>query len=187
MRSAYETPIKAAGELHIGREGVDGQTLPVMRRYVRAALEDNRVRRAAEMIVHAAGARGGDRRQEAAALFAWTRAHVRYARDPSHVELVHEPQILLYRIDRYGWAAGDCDDQACLIAALGHSIALPVAWVLAGSDERDLQHIYPAMALDETVADREDLLALDTASPRPVFGRHAPAPHLEVVPALEDF
>lgn len=173
--------------LHDGRAGVDGQTLPELRRYVAGAMHDPRVRRAAEIICYRAGARDGNRRDEARAIFGWVRQHIRYRRDPTNTEQVHEPQLLLWRVERDGFAAGDCDDQAGLIASLGHSIALPVVWVLAGEEEDALEHIYPALALGESVATREDLLALDTAAPRPRFGQHAPTPHLEVVPALEDF
>lgn len=159
------------------------QTLPKMERLVAAAVRDPRVRRATEWVVRDAG--GGDRVAEARAIFDFVRRRVRYTRDPSDVELVHEPQLLLERIQNTGWAAGDCDDHALLIAGMGHSIRLPIAWVLAGPSRQEPEHIYAAMAEPgQGLEPAEGLLALDTAVPTPVFGRHAPARARWAVPAL---
>jgi hypothetical protein len=161
------------------------QTLPKMERLVAAAVRDPRVRRATEWVVR--DAKGGDRIAEARAIFNFVLARVRYTRDPSDMEFVQEPQILLERIQNTGWAAGDCDDHALLIAAMGHSIRLTIVWVLAGPSRATPEHIYAAMALPGQDLEAVDaLVALDTASPNATFGRHAPAQLVRwAVPALK--
>lgn len=163
--------------LRPGFAGVE-QALEKMRGLLRETQKDKRVRFVAEQIVRRAP--GGDRRAEAREIFDFVLRHVRYTRDPSSVELVQDPRVLLQRIERVGWAAGDCDDMALLIAALGHQIALPIVWVLLGPAKDRYEHIYAAMEQPGT----PELLGLDTAVPTPVFGAHHPARARLVVEAL---
>lgn len=58
--------------------------------------------------------------QQALAIFDWCRDHIRYQRDPRNREFVQSPAYL-WRAASEGspYAAGDCDDFACFILALG--------------------------------------------------------------------
>ena len=152
------------------------QTVRKMQHLVAVATIDPRVRRCAEWIVR--DARGGDRPAEARANFDFVRDSMRFTRDPSDVELLQDPRALLARIAEQGWAAGDCDDQSMLTAALGHTIRLPIVFVLLGPAPKVYEHVYAAMETPE------GLVSLDTALPHPEYGKHANAKARLVVPAL---
>lgn len=160
-----------------GMAGVT-QSLDEMRALLRENLKDKRVRYVAEQVVRRAP--GGNRVAEAREIFNFVLKRVRYTRDPSSVELLQDPRILLERIERQGWAAGDCDDHALMIAALGHQLSLPIVWVLLGPEKNVYEHIYAAMEQPNG-----ELLALDTAVPDPVFGKHHAANARLVVRALQ--
>ena len=73
------------------------------------------------------------------ALFRWVQRHVRYTKDPFHVEVLHTPRRMLEL------RAGDCDDMTILLGALVKSVGHPVRLVLTGPNARrpDLfSHIY---------------------------------------------
>jgi hypothetical protein len=73
------------------------------------------------------------------ALFRWVQRHVRYTKDPFHVEVLHTARRMLEL------RAGDCDDMTILLGALVKSVGHPVRIVLTGPDARrpDLfSHIY---------------------------------------------
>jgi hypothetical protein len=124
-----------------GWSGID-QAVSAMQTNVENALRDQRVRRACEWILHNAKAKGGDRLAEAEAIFDFVLARVEYRRDPSWLELIQDPRVLLARIEEteeqegpgQGWAAGDCDDHAQLTEVLGLEVRLPVVSVLVAHD-----------------------------------------------------
>ena len=174
-------------ELKPGLAGITEQTIPAMQRLCAEAVKDQRVRRWAEHVCATAGALGGNRLAEARAIFDFVRAKLKYVRDPSSMELLHDPRTLLERIEAHGWAAGDCDDHAIMTAALGHSIRLPIVYVVAGAASAP-EHVYAAMSLVDSPSRRQDLLALDTAVPEPALGRHPDLPVYVAFAALpEDF
>lgn len=170
--------------------GLDGtlvQTLPTMESLVRAAVVDPRVRRAAEWIVKKTSP--GDRIAEARAIFDWILERLQFRRDPIDMQLLQDPVTLLTRIQKYGWAAGNCAAHAMLAASLGITLRLPIVWVLAGDTVDEPQHVYAAMRTDTLdsnapVESTADLVSLDTAVPDPAFGKHAPAGARSAVPAL---
>jgi len=121
----------ATSQMVDGWPGIEAAVL-AMQTNVEAALRDQRVRRATEFVLHAWGAKGGDRRQEAHAIYDFVRSRVEYRRDPAWLELIQDPRVLLARIEEYGWAAGDCDDHAQLIEVMGLEVRLPMVSVLVG-------------------------------------------------------
>lgn len=161
-------------------------TLGRMRVLTWNAVLNPNVRRASEWIAQNGGARGGRRLEEARALFDWQDYRLTYRRDPSGTDLLQDPvSVLLSRIEKFGGAAGDCDDHAMVAASLGHAIRLPIWWVLAGWEPGDYQHVYAAMALKPDPRTEADFLALDTGTDRAaVFGKHAEMPYRDATPAL---
>lgn len=65
----------------------------------------------------------------------WTQSNIRYVQDPPDVELVQTPQKTLQ------WRAGDCDDQAVLVAALLTSIGHPCQFIAVGFSGGPLSHV----------------------------------------------
>lgn len=168
-----------------GIDGVKRKTLPSMQWFVDERVNDPLVRRAAEHVVRRAPY--GDRVGEAREIFGWVRRYVQWRRDPTNREMVVDPKELIARADRDGWAAGDCDDHATLTATLGHSVRLPIVYVLVGPDANDVKHVYAAMALGPEIRGEDDLLALDTGRPDGVvFGRHSHAPYMAWVNAMPE-
>lgn len=165
-----------------GWEGID-QSVRAMQDYIGAGLHDPRVRRVAEWILRPA--RDGDRMSEASVIYEFVRRHVQYRRDPAWMELLEDPRIMLARIERFGWAAEDCDGHSMLSALLGLQVRLPMALVLVGPDHRTPPvHVYAAMResedsrpsqawLDGDDSAPSGLVSMDTARPGAAFDEHA--------------
>lgn len=77
-----------------------------------------------------------DQTCEAAAIFDFVRAHIRYVRDPVGIESLADPLATLRR------GVGDCDDQTTLLGALLEAVGYPVRIVLAGYHGADYEHVY---------------------------------------------
>lgn len=131
-----------------GWPGIDA-ALVAMQVNVTRAMHDQRVRKAAEAILHAAGAPGGDRKAEAHAFYRFVKERIEYRRDPAWLEYIQDPCALLAHVEATergelrkghgpgkGWAAGDCDDHAQLVALLCLQVRLPVVNVLVAEDDR---------------------------------------------------
>lgn len=98
-------------------------------------------KRLPEVRAIAASAVGGvparEWKQEAAALFEWTRKNVRYTLDPHGVELFQSAE----RSAQVG--IGDCDDQAIFLGSLLQSVGIPIRLRVIGLKGSDkFQHIY---------------------------------------------
>jgi transglutaminase-like putative cysteine protease len=65
----------------------------------------------------------------------WVQNNIRYVRDPPDVELVQTPQYTL------GQRAGDCDDQATLLASLLMATGHPAQFVAVGLSGQPLSHV----------------------------------------------
>lgn len=59
---------------------------------------------------------------------------VRYTNDAAHVEQIKSPYRALYEIEKTGVTLLDCDDIACLIAALGMSVGREASFVVVAFD-----------------------------------------------------
>jgi len=107
-----------------------------------------------------------DYRQQATRILEWVKKHIEYVPDPitaadkdgvpQGMELVQAPLRTIQR------GAGDCDDQATLIAALGMVLGIPAEFATIKADPRrpnDFSHVYPRLLIggewtgvDSTVA-----------------------------------
>jgi hypothetical protein len=108
-------------------------------RLIREGSADFYVRQKAIDILLAGRVAPKDYLGEINALFRWVQRHVRYTKDPFHVEVLHTARRMLEL------RAGDCDDMTILLGALVKSVGHPVRIVLTGPDARrpDLfSHIY---------------------------------------------
>lgn len=108
------------------------QTIAQMRQLVMDATRDpsQHIRDAALSIIGSAAYVGQVR-----AIQVWVQQNIRYIRDPPSLELVQTPQKTLQ------WTAGDCDDQAVLVAALLDSIGHPTQFYAMGFRGGPLEHI----------------------------------------------
>lgn len=99
---------------------------------------------------------------------------VPFLSDPSGVELLHDPVLLLEDIRERGTARGDCDDVAVLGAALGGALGLSARFVVVGfrGPNEPFEHVWTE--LHDGTAWRE----LDVTRPRTA---EAPAPTREYV------
>jgi hypothetical protein len=172
------------------------QTLAKMRALLKRAFLDPRVAYAVSHVLQAAHAAPGDRVSEARALFDFLVARCPYRRAPTNTDTSVDPLVLLARIEKDGFASGNCNQQANLMACLGHSVRLPIVWVLVGPDRDAFTHIYAALdtrpgatgTADDPLGmptSLDDLVALDTGTPLPVWNRHAAAPVVWSTPSLE--
>ena len=73
---------------------------------------------------------------EIVAINNWVSEKVFYVNDPLHVELVKDPQRLVEEINANGFARGDCDDIASLIATMGLQVGRESQFVVVGFGER---------------------------------------------------
>lgn len=108
------------------------QTIAQMRQFVLEAVRDpvQQIRDVALQIIGPAAYVGQVR-----AIQLWVQTHIRYVHDPTTVELVQTPQKTLQ------WSAGDCDDQAVLVAALLDSIGHPTQFYAVGFNGGPLEHV----------------------------------------------
>ena len=72
------------------------------------------------------GCGNDDRECQFKAITNWMEDHVRYVRDPLHVEYVRSPTAMLREYREFGIANGDCDDQILLAGAMLHSVGFQV-------------------------------------------------------------
>ena len=72
---------------------------------------------------------------EIVAIRNWVAEYLRYANDPLHVELVKDPQRLVEEIVAHGYAVGDCDDGAALIATMCLQLGRDAQFIVAGFGE----------------------------------------------------
>jgi len=92
-----------------------------------------RVRQWAEQIIRQVAPK--DYLSEILALRHWaTSPWVRYTNDAAHVEQIKSPYVALREIETTGTTLLDCDDIACLLAALGLSVGREASFVVVGFD-----------------------------------------------------
>jgi transglutaminase-like putative cysteine protease len=74
----------------------------------------------------------------------WVKTHIRYVKDVTNVETLQTPEALLQS------QAGDCDDQAVLVAALLESIGHPTGFVAVGFAPDEYDHVYAISRLNQS-------------------------------------
>lgn len=119
------------------------QTVAFMQDVAHQKALDPVVRKLALSILSQAGIGSHNFVDEAFALANFVQQNVRYVRDPTGVEQIHDPTYLVQQIAA-GSAQGDCDDQALLLASLLLTVgARPFfAIVRYNSNHGPYNHIY---------------------------------------------
>lgn len=100
------------------------QTLQVMRKIAKERAGHPLVRKLALNILNYYNIPSHNYAAEAKAIGTYVQQKVRYVKDPTGIEQLHDPVMLIDQIQR-GIARGDCDDMALLTAslllAIGHT------------------------------------------------------------------
>ena len=144
-------------------EGKDGiiATLKAMRSFVRKDKTSLVVRLRVLRIVRKLV--GKDWTGEARAVHEWVRDNIRFVRDITDVELIHDAE----RVLQFG--QGDCDDKSILFCSLLESIGHPTRFVAIGFAPDEYSHVYSETLLGKT------WVASDTTENVP-FGWEPPSP-----------
>lgn len=135
------------------------QTLTQMRQLVQDAIRDpsQRVRELALQIIPSSAWVAQIR-----SIQQWVQNHIRYVQDPPDVELVQTPQKTIE------YAAGDCDDQSVLTAALLTATGHPSRFLAMGFHGGPLAHVVTQTKIANTGSDVRDWVAVETIQPRPL-------------------
>jgi hypothetical protein len=73
----------------------------------------------------------------------WVSEKIFYVNDPTHVELLKDPQRLVEEVKSRGHARGDCDDIASLISTMGLQVGRVSQFVVAGfGDPGEYSHVF---------------------------------------------
>lgn len=83
----------------------------------------------------------GDYNSEIGAIYAWVCMNIRYARDIHDVEYVQAPARLLESCQ------GDCDDIACLCAALCMAMGNECRFMVVGFEDKNPAHVFCQVAV----------------------------------------
>lgn len=143
-------------EIPDGPEGI-ARTLKVMRHMVRHFRRDPEiVALAAELTAQLPDK---DYAGEVETLHAYVRDSIRYLNDVNEIETVRTPLVTLAH------GAGDCDDQAVLLASLLEATGKPTRFVAAGFMGDDLSHVWTEAKVGES------WYALETTEPVPMGWR----------------
>lgn len=89
-----------------------------------------------------------DYRGEAAALYRWVKQHVRYVQDPRTIEWIQHPHYTLLVS-----GAGDCDDHATALLALGMALGHGGAFRTVKADpirQDEYSHVYGMIGVRES-------------------------------------
>jgi hypothetical protein len=127
--------VQLYGNLH-GNAGTQ-RTVNVMRRLVREGRTDPTIVFLARQIARKFDRR--DYRGQARGIHLYVRDHIHYAKDPRGTEAVASPIWTLYH------KAGDCDDQAILVASLAEAIGFETRFKAIKVDPRfpgEFSHVY---------------------------------------------
>lgn len=116
-------------------------TVGKMAQLARDAAHTYPIRQLATRITH--GVPSKQPLAELRALYKWTRDNVRYRNDPHGLEWLQTPWRTLQE------RAGDCDDIACLLAALAQALGRPVRFQIVGQSPGRYSHVYVQAQLPE--------------------------------------
>jgi len=119
------------GAIPEGEAGA-AMTMRAMRQLVRDAVRDpsQRIRETALQIIGSSGYV-----EQARRLQQWVQQNIRYIQDPPDVELVQTPQYTMQQ------TAGDCDDQAVLLASMLMATGHPAQFIAVGLNGGPLSHV----------------------------------------------
>lgn len=153
---ADDTNRALLAEIPDGPEGI-ARTLGVMRLMVRHFRRDPQIIALAAELT--AQLDDKDYAGEVEALHAFVRDSIRYLNDVNEVETVRTPLLTLEH------GAGDCDDQAVLLASLLEATGKPTRFVAAGFMGGDLEHVWTEAKVGDS------WYALETTEPVPMGWR----------------
>lgn len=106
---------------------------------------------------------------------------VRYVADPLEADFFTAPRRLLEECQK-GACAGDCDDQAALVAALCGAVGFKFGLRAYGryksgpSEKPEYEHVFCVVGFPKRSPSKE--IALDTTVPQATVGWHPPAGHV---------
>lgn len=116
-----------------GKAGIVA-TLKIMRALVKKSKTSLPVRSLAlDIVAHLPPKAYG---QEAASVHDWVRDNIRFVRDVTDVETLHDAE----RVLEFG--QGDCDDKSILYCSLMESIGHPTRFCAVGFAPDDYEHVY---------------------------------------------
>lgn len=124
-----------------GERGTDA-TVKQMALFVKASLRRPTLRLLAIKILNTYKIPNHNNPEAIKALFSWVKQNIRYLKDPVEVETVQDPEATIKL------RAGDCDDQASLMAALAMSIGHAARFVVIGSHKDAFGHVYPEININ---------------------------------------
>ena len=116
------------------------QTLDSMARLVNSAFLDPTIRDQAAYAI--GGCERNNRACQCYSVMSWVGRMVRYVRDPTGVELLHDPRLIGRAIAGKKLVYGDCDDMSMYLASLLKSVGLQPIIRAVGYNGRPFQHVY---------------------------------------------
>lgn len=125
-----------ASELKAIPDGKKGilDTLKVMAKLARAGSKSYAVIQRATSITR--GCEAKDLACRIKSIHAYVRDGIQYQLDPVDLEMVQSPEVTMQR------AAGDCDDQSVLVAALLMSLGIQARFIAIGFTPNVYEHVY---------------------------------------------
>lgn len=118
-----------------------GQTVRVMREFVKQGRTDPTVLQAARNVVFLTSEKCGT--DEVCKLLEFVQSHIRYVSDIVDVETISTAVKTLQT------RSGDCDDQSVLFASMCEAIGYPTRFVVAGyADPAVMEHVYVQVHVD---------------------------------------
>jgi len=94
-----------------------------------------------------ASVESGSYNDEILAIYGWVRQNIKYRKDIHNVEYVRAPMRMIES------AQGDCDDMACLLAALCMALGHECRFVVVGFEGGEMSHVFCQVAVRGVVAD----------------------------------
>jgi transglutaminase-like putative cysteine protease len=151
----------------MGGEAGTAQTVALMRKLIDQAVGDQSfVRQAIDIVRHVPAYND---LQEASTLYDYVTRTIRYTKDPVTKEKLYPPgELLKIR-------AGDCDDIAMLMGALGIALGYPARLITISSNSsnpEEFTHVYTEL---EVPPGSGEWVPMDAARPGATFGVEPPA------------
>jgi transglutaminase-like putative cysteine protease len=89
----------------------------------------------------------GSYNDEISAVYGWVRQNIKYRKDPHNVEYVRAPLRMVES------GQGDCDDMACLLAALCMALGHECRFLVVGFEDMSPSHVFCQVAVRGVVMD----------------------------------
>lgn len=126
--------------------GIQGNldTVAVMQKLAQEYSRSSLVKRLATNIINAANIPSHRYLDEAKAIGTFVQKHIRYVKDPVGTESLQTPEMMIKMMADAGYAMGDCDDMALLIATLLMAVGIKPYFrcVKYSEKSQSFNHIY---------------------------------------------